>query len=457
MKKKRDGLYMVNGPLIPGILTFTLPLMLTSILQLLYNAADIIVVGRYVGKQALAAVGATASLINLLITVFLGLSVGASVAVANAYGAQAHDEVSDTVHTSIALSLISSVFVCALGLLACRPLLEMMGTPEDVIDLSEVYMRIYFLGVPGNLLYNFGSAILRAVGDTRRPLVILTIAGLVNVCLNLVFVIALGMSVDGVAWATIISQYLSAVMVTICLLRSEDCIRLTLRRIRIHWARLKEIVRVGLPAGFQGALFALSNVLIQSSLNTFGSAAVAGSSAAGNIEGFIYVMMNAMHQAAITFCGQNMGAKNYKRIPHILRACLLLTFGIYVVGCGAVILFCEPLLRIYNSDPMVLEFGRRKQIIMMAFYFFCGGMDVVTGQLRGMGYSLGPTLVVLTGVCGLRMVWLATVFVRWHTFEVLFYSYPVSWFVTFAALLACYFAVRRRLPKGDALIEQTQS
>ena len=276
-------------------------------------------------------------------------------------------------------------------------------------------------------------------------------------CLNLVFVIVLGMSVDGVAWPTIISQYLSAAMVMICLLRSEDCIRLSIWRIRIHWARLKEIVRVGLPAGFQGALFALSNVLIQSSLNTFGSAAVAGSSAAGNIEGFIYVAMNAMHQAAITFCGQNMGAKNYRRIPHILRACLLLTFGIYVIGCGAGILFCEPLLRIYNSDPMVLEFGRRKQVIMMAFYFFCGGMDVVTGQLRGMGYSLGPTLVVLTGVCGLRILWLYTVFARWHTFEVLFYSYPVSWFVTFAALLACYFAVRRRLPKGDALIEQTQS
>lgn len=450
---KRDNLYMVNGPLFSGILSFALPLMLTSILQLLYNAADIIVVGRYVGSHALAAVGATASLINLLITVFLGLSVGASVTVANAYGAGDRQAVHETVHTSVALSLVCSLAVSALGLSACRPLLELMGTPQDVIDLSALYMRIYFLGIPGNLLYNFGAAVLRAVGDTRRPLIILTLSGLLNVLLNLAFILLCGMSVDGVAWATILSQYLSAVLVTVCLIRSDDCIRLSVRRIRFHWERLKAIVRVGLPAGFQGALFALSNVLIQSALNTFGSAAVAGSAAAGNIEGFVYVVMNAMHQAAITFCGQNMGAKNYRRIPQILRACLLITFVIYVVGCGSVLLFCEPLLRIYNKDPLVLEFGRRKQEIMMAVYFFCGAMDVVTGQLRGMGYSLGPTLVVLTGVCGLRIVWLYTVFARWHEFEVLFLSYPVTWFVTFTSLLMCYFAARRKLPKGDVRIE----
>lgn len=450
---KRDNLYMVNGPLLTGILSFALPLMLTSILQLLYNAADIIVVGRYVGSHALAAVGATASLINLLITVFLGLSVGASVTVANAYGAGDRQAVHETVHTSVALSLVCSLAVSALGLSACRPLLELMGTPQDVIDLSVLYMRIYFLGIPGNLLYNFGAAVLRAVGDTRRPLIILTLSGLLNVLLNLAFILLCGMSVDGVAWATILSQYLSAVLVTVCLIRSDDCIRLSVRRIRFHWERLKAIVRVGLPAGFQGALFALSNVLIQSALNTFGSAAVAGSAAAGNIEGFVYVVMNAMHQAAITFCGQNMGAKNYRRIPQILRACLLITFVIYVVGCGSVLLFCEPLLRIYNKDPLVLEFGRRKQEIMMAVYFFCGAMDVVTGQLRGMGYSLGPTLVVLTGVCGLRIVWLYTVFARWHEFEVLFLSYPVTWFVTFTSLLMCYFAARRKLPKGDVRIE----
>lgn len=450
---KRDNLYMVNGPLLTGILSFALPLMLTSILQLLYNAADIIVVGRYVGSHALAAVGATASLINLLITVFLGLSVGASVTVANAYGAGDRQAVHETVHTSVALSLVCSLAVSALGLSACRPLLELMGTPQDVIDLSALYMRIYFLGIPGNLLYNFGAAVLRAVGDTRRPLIILTLSGLLNVLLNLAFILLCGMSVDGVAWATILSQYLSAVLVTVCLIRSNDCIRLSVRRIRFHRERLKAIVRVGLPAGFQGALFALSNVLIQSALNTFGSAAVAGSAAAGNIEGFVYVVMNAMHQAAITFCGQNMGAKNYRRIPQILRACLLITFVIYVVGCGSVLLFCEPLLRIYNKDPLVLEFGRRKQEIMMAVYFFCGAMDVVTGQLRGMGYSLGPTLVVLTGVCGLRIVWLYTVFARWHEFEVLFLSYPVTWFVTFTSLLMCYFAARRKLPKGDVRIE----
>lgn len=448
---------MVNGPLLPGIMGFALPLMATSVLQLLYNAADIIVVGRYVGSEALAAVGATASLINLLITVFLGLSVGASVAVANAYGAGAHEEVSDTVHTSVALSLISSVFVGVLGFTCCRVLLELMGTPEDVIDLSTVYMRIYFLGIPGNLLYNFGAAILRAVGDTRRPLIILTISGLVNVLLNLLFVIVFGMSVDGVAWPTIISQYLSAILVVVCLMRSTDCIRLIPSRIRIHAERLKAIVRVGLPAGFQGAMFALSNVLIQSALNTFGSAAIAGSSAAGNIEGFIYVLMNAMHQAAITFCGQNMGAKNYKRIPQILRACLLVTLIIYVVGCGGIMLFCEPLLRIYNTDPLVLEYGQRKAVITIGTYFFCGAMDVACGQLRGMGYSLGPTLVVLLGVCALRVVWLYTAFAWWNSFDMLFISYPVTWCVTFLALLACYFAAKKKLPRGDGLVESAQS
>lgn len=450
---KKSNLYMVNGPLLSGILSFVLPLMLTSILQLLYNAADIIVVGRYVGSHALAAVGATSALINLMITVLLGLSVGASVAVANAYGAGDREAVHETVHTSIALSLLSSLGVSALGLTACRPLLELMGTPPDVIDLSALYMRIYFLGVPGALLYNFCAAILRAVGDTRRPLIILTLSGLLNVLLNLAFILLCGMSVDGVAWATILSQYLSAILVTICLVRSSDCIRLSVRRIRFYGKRLKAIIRVGLPAGLQGALFAISNVLIQSALNSFGSAAVAGSAAAGNIEAFVYFMMNAVHQAAITFCGQNMGAKNYRRIPQILRACLLITFVIYVVGCGSVLLFCEPLLRIYNQDPLVLEFGRRKQEIMMSVYFFCGAMDVITGQLRGMGYSLGPTLVMLTGVCGLRIVWLYTVFARWHEFEVLFLSYPVTWFVTCTALLICYFAARRKLPKGDVRIE----
>ena len=458
MRFFRRDVDMVRGPLTRGILQFAVPLMLTSILQLLYNAADIIVMGRFASSRALAAVGSTGALINLLITVFLGLSVGTSVAVANARGAQDHRAVSETVHTAVSVSLISSAAVTALGILAARPLLTLMGTPEDVVDLSVLYMRIYFCGVPANLMYNFTSAVLRATGDTRRPMVILSLSGLLNVGLNLFFVIRLHMSVDGVALATIISQYLSAALAVACLIRSEGDIHLDIRRLRIVKSRLVIMLRIGLPAGFQGALFSISNVLIQSSLNSFGADAMAGSSAAGNIEGFVYVAMNALHQAAITFSGQNMGAKNYGRIPKILRACVGLVFVVYVVFCGGIMLFCEPLLRIYTTDPAIIALGARKQFIMMSVYFFLGIMEVGSGQLRGMGYSLMPMLVVLTGVCGVRILWLYTVFARWHTFEVLFLSYPVSWAITAVALLlSYYFYARKRLPKGEDELVQAES
>ena len=439
---------MVRGPLKKGIVQFAAPLMVTSILQLLYNAADIIVVGRFASSRALAAVGSTSALITLIINLLLGLSVGTGVAVANARGAQDHKAVHETVHTAILVSLLASAAVTAFGILAASPLLEMMGTPEDVISLSAVYMRIYFCGMPANMLYNFCGAILRATGDTRRPLVILTLSGLLNVGLNLIFVIGCHMDVDGVALATIASQYLSAALAVVILLRTDGDIRLFPKRLRIHKKSLALITRIGLPAGLQGALFSISNVLIQSSLNSFGAAAMAGASAAGNIEGFVYVCMNAMHQAAITFTSQNMGAKNYRRVPQILRTCLLFVMVLYVFLCGTVMLLSPKLLSIYTTDPEVIALGVRKQLIMMAVYFLCGSMDVLSGQLRGMGYSLLPTVVVLTGVCVLRVVWLGAVFARWRTFEVLFLNYPVTWAVTSIALLICYFYARKRLDEG---------
>ena len=444
---------MTDGAIVKQITLFALPLMLGNIFQMLYNTVDSIVVGNFVGKQALAAVGSTTMIVNMLVFFFNGFSTGAGVIIANLFGARKLEKLHRAIETTMAATFLLSALFTLAGVAAVKPMLRFMATPEDVFGEATVYLQIYIGGISGLLVYNMGSGILRAVGDTMRPLYFLILTSVVNIVLDLLFVVVLDWGIAGVAWATILSQYLSAILVTICLVRSSDCIRLSVRRIRFYGKRLKAIIRVGLPAGLQGALFAISNVLIQSALNSFGSAAVAGSAAAGNIEAFVYFMMNAVHQAAITFCGQNMGAKNYRRIPQILRACLLITFVIYVVGCGSVLLFCEPLLRIYNQDPLVLEFGRRKQEIMMSVYFFCGAMDVITGQLRGMGYSLGPTLVMLTGVCGLRIVWLYTVFARWHEFEVLFLSYPVTWFVTCTALLICFFAARRKLPKGDVRIE----
>ena len=429
---------MTTGALLPKVLMFSGPLILTGVLQLLYNAADVVVVGRFAGAQALAAVGSTGSLINLLVNVFMGLSVGASVVIARAYGAGDFKSVQTGVHTAVTVGGVAGVVVGIIGVVAARPLLQLMGSPEDVIDNATLYVQIYFMGMPANMLYNFGAAILRAVGDTRRPLYYLSISGVVNVLLNLVLVIFFHMSVAGVAIATVTSQVISMVLVMICLLRTDGAIHLDLKKLGINLPQLKEIFRVGLPAGLQGSLFSISNVLIQSSINSFGSIAMAGNSAASNIEGFIYTAMNALHQANLTFASQNLGARQYGRVRKVMWVCLG-TVAAIGLGMGMVFYALGPtLLSFYNTDPEVIRFGMIRMSMILPTYFICGLMDVMVGQLRGIGYSIMPMIVSLTGACLLRVVWIFTIFAADPTLETLYFSYPISWAATFAAHLGCY-------------------
>lgn len=456
MAKRSYEVDMCRGPLLGKILIFAFPLMLSGILQLLFNAADIVVVGRFAGSQALAAVGSTGALINLIINVFIGLSVGANVLVARYYGAGEKEQVSQAVHTSVLLSLLCGVVLIAVGVLLAQPLLELMGTPDDVIDMSATYMRIYFCGMPVVMLYNFGAAILRSVGDTKRPLYFLIVAGLINVVLNLFFVIVCGMDVDGVALATVISQVVSAGLILLCLMRMEGPCHLDLHKLHIYKDKMWQIVRVGLPAGLQGCIFSISNVLIQSSVNSFGSVAMAGNTAAGNIEGFVYTGMNAIYQTALSFTSQNYGARQYHRISRVMRLCLAL---VTAVGLGlglTAVLFHNQLLGIYSSDPQVIAYGTMRMRFVATLYFLCGIMDVMAGVMRGMGYSILPMIVSLTGACGLRILWIFTLFAANRTLSMLYVSYPVSWFITALAHLGCYFWVRRKMPREDAPLPEPE-
>ena len=453
--KKSYEIDMCNGPLLGKILVFSIPLMLSGILQLLFNAADIIVVGRFAGSTALAAVGSTASLINLMINVFVGLSVGVNVLAARYYGAQKEKDIQDTVHTAIMMAILSGLFLVVLGESASKPMLTLMGTPDDVLDQAALYLRIYFFGMPVLMIYNFGAALLRAVGDTRRPLYFLFAAGAVNVVLNLFFVIQLGMGVDGVAWATvialatIISQCVSAALIMRCLMKSEGCIRVEWTKLRIHWKMLGKIAQIGLPAGVQGVLFSISNVLIQSSVNSFGSIAMAGNTASSNIEGFVYTAMNAVYQTSLSFTSQNLGGEKFSRIDKIKNICLgVVTVVGLVLGWGAV-LGGHQLLGIYSSDPEVLSFGMRRLRIICGTYFLCGLMDCMVGSLRGMGYSVIPMFVSLTGACAFRVFWIFTIFAVNRTLEVLYLSYPVSWIITAASHMVTYYIVRKHFPKED--------
>jgi len=423
-----------------------------NILQLLFNAADMAVVGRFSGSDALAAVGATGALINLLVNLFMGLSVGTSVIVAQDLGAGRQADVSKSVHTSIAISVIGGVVVMAAGLITCEPLLVIMGTPKDILHLSALYMKIYFIGMPAMMVYNFGAAILRAVGDSRHPMYYLIITGIVNVILNLFFVIVLHMSVEGVAWATVISQYMSVLLIMICLCRSSGAIRFIPRQTGINLSKLWLIVKIGLPAGLQGLLFSISNVLIQSAINSFGSVLVAASSAAGNVEGFIGTTMNAYYNAAITFTGQNMGAKKYDRIDTIARICTVLILAIWIVLGGRTMLVSKPLLRIFTSDPRVIEMGMQRIYVLMAAYFTCGTMNVYPGLTRGMGYSMLPMLCTLIGACLMRIVWLATVFTWYPTVIMLFACYPVTWALAGLGQVGSFFYARHKI-RNRALLD----
>lgn len=445
--KKSYEMDMVNGPLLKNILIYSIPLMLSGILQLMFNAADIIVVGRFSGNQALAAVGSTSSLINLLINLFMGISVGTNVLVARYYGARDVEAVEETVNTSIITAAVGGVCMIFLGFFLSEPLLAMMGTPTDVINQSVLYMRIYFAGMPAFMLYNFGAAILRSIGDTRRPLYFLVISGIVNVLLNLYFVIVLKIGVAGVALATILSQLVSAVLVMYCLLKSTGIVRLDLKHLIFSKKRMVEMLRIGLPAGFQGMVFNISNVLIQSSVNSFGSLVMAGNTAAQNIEGFVYTAMNSFYQTCVSFTSQNYGAKNYKRIDKILVYCLVCVVAVgFTIGNGAY-LFGNQLLGFYVSGDNaqeVIGYGMNRLAIVSATYFLCGIMDVLVGSIRGLGYGIMPMIVSLTGACLFRVIWIFTVFQIYHTQFSLYVSYPISWILTFSIHLICYLVVRKK-------------
>ena len=454
---RRTGRYemdMVSGPILSKVLLFSAPLMLTSVLQLLFNAADIVVVGRYAGPTALAAVGSTGALINLIVNVLMGMSIGTSVLVARYYGANSPKDVSETVHTSIAISFFGGILFGLGGVLVCRPMLELMGTPEEVIDQAALYMRIYFAGLPVIAVYSFGSAVLRAVGDTRRPLYFLTIAGVVNVLLNLLCVIVLKMGVAGVALPTVLSQAVAAGLVIWCLRRSDGSIHLEFRQVRVYGGKMREIVKIGLPAGIQGSVFSISNVVIQSSVNSFGSMVMAANSAAANLEGFVYVIMNSFYQAALTFTSQNLGAKKPERIRRILFCCLgmVTAFGL-AMGLG-VYFAGGTLLRIYSTDPEVIKWGLIRLSFVGAPYFICGIMDTMVGMMRGLGYSVAPMIVSMVGVVGVRLSWIYTVFSAAAAtkpaetaLSLLYWSYPVSWAITAAVHMGCFIVAYRRIMK----------
>ena len=444
MRRQDYTIDMLHGPLSGKLLLFALPLMASSLLQLLFNAADVVVVGRFVGKEALAAVGSTSSLINLMVNLFVGLSVGANVVVARELGAGRKEDVRRGVHTAMTLAGLGGIVLLILGSTLARQLLALMSSPEDVIDLASLSLRLYFLGMPANMVYNFGAAILRGQGDTRRPLYFLSAAGVVNVCLNLVFVIVCRMSVAGVALATIAAQYISAALVLLCLMRDNGALHLELRSLSLDKQVVKKIVRVGFPAGFQGMLFSLSNVVIQSTINSFGSVVVAGSAASANIEGFVYSGMNAVYQTALTFVSQNYGAGECRRVDRVSALCVGYSTAIGLVLGGLAVVFGRQLAGIYApGDPLVIAAAEERMLYVCTLYFICGLMDTMVGILRGLGHSVVPMIVSLVGACGLRLLWVAFVFPFFGTPAALYISYPISWAVTAAMHAGFFFVVRK--------------
>ena len=446
---KKSGIDMCNGPLLPKLVLFALPLIATGLLQVFYNAADIIVVGKFAGDDALAAVTSTSSLISLMVNLFLGLSTGVSATVALHLGARHSKKVHQSVHTAVVMGIIGGIFLMFVGLFLAGPLLRLMGVPDEagasVLEQATLYVRIYFLGMPFFLTYNFGAAVLRANGDTRRPLIFLAISGLVNVVLNLVLVIVFHLGVAGVAIATTVSQMLSAILLIRCLLKEKSLVRLIPSHLRLNFKMMGEILRLGLPAGLQSSLFAISNVLIQSSVNSFGALAMAGGGAAGNIESFAYTAMNAFFHASLNFTAQNFGAKKFDRMVRSCRYSCFLAAGVGIVIGGLIVLFSEPLLRIYTDNPEAIRYGTLRITATGIPYFLCGLMEAMTGHIRGMGYSIMPMLVSLIGACGLRVVWVFTVFAAFPTFPVLFLSYPVTWGITFLTHVVCAKIVRKKI------------
>ena len=445
MKNNKYEIDMCNGTLMDKLISFSLPLMLSGILQLLFNAVDIIVVGRFTGSQALAAVGSTTALINIFTNLFIGISLGANVLAARFYASGKEKDMSETVHTSITLALISGLVMALAGVLLARFALNLMGTPNDVIDQSVLYMRIYFLGMPFFMLYNYGAAILRAVGDTKRPLFFLVISGMTNAVLNLVLVIVFHMGVAGVAIGTIVSQLISSILVLRCLYTSNTSYRLYFSKLGIKTQYLKQIFQVGIPAGIQSTVINLSNALLQSSVNSFGSVAMAGYTAANNIFGFLYMSVNAVTQSCMSFTSQNYGVKKLKRMDRVLLDCMILSVGVTLtLGCGAYF-FGPELLKIYTSDADVIRCGVEVLAFTTVPYFCCGIMDLLPGALRGMGYSGVPMILSIIGTVGTRIVWIFGLFPAHRSLSFLFISYPVSWILTILMQAVCFCFVRKHV------------
>lgn len=430
---------MLNGSLWSNIFLFTLPVMLSGVLQLLFNAIDMIVVGKFSGSLSMAAVSSTGSLINLVTNLFIGMSVGSSVCIARRIGSRDYDKVRDAVHSSILIAMISGVLLMFVGIAFSRRFLEMMGSPEDVISLSALYLRIYFTGMPATMVYNFASGVLKAKGDTRRPLFALLIAGVLNASLNLFFVIVFHMDVAGVGLASSISSYVSAFFVLYALVKDEGIVQLDLRHLYIEKSAMKEILQVGIPAGLQSTIFSISNVAIQSSVNSFGPIVMAANGAAGSIADFVYTIMNSFYQSCLTFTSQNVGAGKYDRVFKILSVCLILVCISGLLIGNLVYLNGNGLLNIYSDDPAVIAAGMIKLSIFCRPYFLCGMMDVLVGSLRGMGYSIFPMFTSLMGSCAFRLIWIATYFKVHHSIDVLYFSYPLSWTVTGLVHLCTFF------------------
>ncbi len=457
-ENKKYEIDMCSGSVFKKMLIFAVPLMFSSILQLLFNAADIVVVGRFAGDNALAAVGSNGSLINLITNLFIGLSIGSNVLTAQYYGAKRDDDLKETVHTSMLLSIYSGIILTIVGIASARVLLELMQAPEEVLNLAVLYLRIYFLGMTSTMVYNFGSAILRAVGDTKRPLYFLLSAGIINVILNLFFVIVCHWGVAGVAVATAVSQTVSALLVVRCLMKEQGGIHLDLKQLAISREKFMKIVQIGLPAGFQGVVFSLSNVVIQSAVNSFGAISVAGNSAAVNIEGFVYMGMNAFYQAAISFTSQNYGAHEYKRVYKILIAGEIYAMAVGLLLGNLAVHFGNSLLGIYSQSPDVIAAGLRRMRIICTTYALCGMMDVFVGVMRGLGYSVVPMVVSLIGACGLRLLWIATIFhiPQYHSLAAVYISYPITWAITMLihALTFAFVAHKVLVGKADRTVNE---
>ena len=452
-KKSKYEIDMCNGSILDKLISFSIPLMLSGILQLLFNAVDIIVVGRFTGSEALAAVGSTTALINVFVNFFIGISLGSNVLAARFYAAGKDKEMSETVHTAITLALISGIVMGIVGVMSAKGALQLMDTPDNVLDLSTLYMRIYFVGMPFFMLYNYGAAILRAVGDTKRPLMFLIVSGATNVVLNLILVIRFHLGVAGVAIATVISQGISCVLVLRCLYYSEGSYQLRFSKLGMKTRYVKQIFQVGVPAGIQNTIINFSNVLLQSSVNSFGSVAMAGYTAANNILGFLYVSVNSITQACMSFTSQNYGVRKFKRMDRILLECLGLTVTVSLIFGGGSYLFGSELMHIYTKSADVVACGTDIMLYTTVTYFLCGIMDLFPGALRGMGHSAVPMILSVVGTVGTRIVWIYWVFPQHRALDFLFISYPVSWILTIVMQVICFYFVRKRVHGKEGLIQ----